>query len=239
MSRIAKRVLLVNRVDEALLPMIATAETVEEGNMDPITSDAAAKNLAPKVHSHGISDVTGLQTALDGKLPITGGTVIGGITLHGSVLSQDANGDIGFYGGTGSADGGYLILFGQNCSSATYQGGFQIVVSENGNKHVLQAFKDGSIKWKGYELERINSVGSNYIRFESGVQICWGTVSNSANNTTITFPKAFLNTDIGFSPTAISQTTPVYIHGRATTHFVIGGTYTGYSTHWTAIGRWK
>lgn len=172
-------------------------------------------------------------------LPVTGGTVKGNITLHGYILSPDANGDIGFYGGTGSANGGYMILFGQNCSSATYQGGFQIVVSENGNKHVLQGFKTGSITWKGYELERVNSVGSNYIRFESGVQICWGTVSNSANNTTITFPKAFINSNTGVSITPVGQISSLYVSSLDTAKMIIAGTYSGSSTRWTAIGKWK
>ena len=34
-------------------------------------------------HGHSISDVTGLQTALDGKLSLTGGVISGGLDVHG------------------------------------------------------------------------------------------------------------------------------------------------------------
>ena len=45
-----------------------------------ITSNLTGTRYAPATHTHAIGDVTGLQTAIDGKLNLTGGTLTGGLT---------------------------------------------------------------------------------------------------------------------------------------------------------------
>lgn len=50
----------------------------------------------------------------------------------------------------------------------------------------------------GKTVERINSSGTNYIRFESGLQIYYREVSvSSTNGSTYTFPAAFSTTPVG------------------------------------------
>lgn len=58
----------------------------------------------------------------------------------------------------------------------------------------------GSATWNGKELERINAQGTNYIRYENGIQICWGKTSdlsstNADVDTDITLPVAFKDSD--------------------------------------------
>jgi len=47
--------------------------------------------FAPGAHDHAISDVTGLQTALAGKLDTTGGTLTGPLTINGIVYARGAD----------------------------------------------------------------------------------------------------------------------------------------------------
>lgn len=55
----------------------------------------------------------------------------------------------------------------------------------------------------GYSLLPIdiNSIGDNYIRYNNGIQICWGVNFQNGYNTrnvVINFPVAFVNTDYAF-----------------------------------------
>lgn len=66
---------------------------------------------------------------------------------------------------------------------------------------ILEGDPNGSLKWNGKEVERINASSlahSGYIRYESGLQICWGTVTvnksytaNQYDTRTWTYPVAF------------------------------------------------
>ena len=51
----------------------------------------------------------------------------------------------------------------------------------------------GSLTWAGKVVERINAIGKNYIRFESGLQICFSTLTIPADSEGInwTFPAPF------------------------------------------------
>lgn len=57
------------------------------------SSDATLLDRANHTGSQAISTVTGLQTALDGKLALTGGTLTGGLTVGGAL---DVNGSFSF-----------------------------------------------------------------------------------------------------------------------------------------------
>ena len=113
---------------------------------------------------------------------------------------------------------------------------------------------NGNLTQAGKTVEKINSSGSNYIRYESGVQICWGKTSNlsSANADTytdITLPVAFANTDY-----SVSLTTYIVSGGWNSHSFAIANktttsmraqlrnlNSTAYVCYfmWIAIGKWK
>lgn len=113
---------------------------------------------------------------------------------------------------------------------------------------------NGELTQAGKPVEKINSSGTNYIRYENGLQICWGKTSNlSSSNadtyTDITIPAAFINTDY-----SVSLTTSIVSGGWNNHCFAVGNktttsiraylrnlnssAYTCYFM-WIAIGYWK
>ena len=50
------------------------------GQLQELPAGDTLPSQAPAAHGHAISNVSGLQTALDGKLDKTGGTLTGNLT---------------------------------------------------------------------------------------------------------------------------------------------------------------
>lgn len=69
-----------NLADKTKLDGIATGATLN-------SSDASLRDRATHTGAQVISTVTGLQAALDGKLPLTGGSIAGGLTVSSSIQS--------------------------------------------------------------------------------------------------------------------------------------------------------
>jgi hypothetical protein len=97
-------------------------------------------------------------------------------------------------------------------------------------------------KFDGKEIDRINSSGSNYIRYENGIQICWGGYSGStALPLTITYPAPFLTGDypsIGIQSGEYNASAWGYNNFQLT----MAPGHTKPSTvyfKYIAIGRWK
>lgn len=105
----------------------------------------------------------------------------------------------------------------------------------------------------GFDLDRINSQGSNYIRYENGIQICWGIYISSAT-------KDKSGVVINFDPPFLTNTIPSYIQtagcnnnnkgyrSAQNNYYQISNTSvtTGWYGEgqtdritWVAIGRWK
>ena len=67
-------------------------------NLEPYATDVdLANGLAGKantVHTHAQADVTGLTTALAGKLDTAGGTITGDLVVNGKTTLGDANTDV-------------------------------------------------------------------------------------------------------------------------------------------------
>ena len=91
-------------------------------------------------------------------------------------------------------------------------------------------------------LEGVTTVGNWYIRYASGLQICWGSQSSVGTDTvTISFGASFTSTPICANSTT-SNNCIVNIYDVSTTNFKTHiGTGSGTSTHvrWIAIGKWK
>ena len=88
----------------------------------------------------------------------------------------------------------------------------------------------------------------NYVRYASGLQICWGYVDINgpvtATNKRITFPAAFITSPaILTTYSANIGNTPIGFGWESTTAFSIGtidgSKITGLHTTWIAIGTWK
>lgn len=100
----------------------------------------------------------------------------------------------------------------------------------------------------------VKAVGTNYIRYGNGVQICWGSAASSNGIFTITFPVAFANISYGCNVTGLPAST-----GTGASRMTSLGTASGMqtTTSWTgtivnasnalqstsvvyiAIGKWK
>ena len=66
--------------------VVAGVSSAEIGYLDGVTSSIQTQldNKAASVHTHAISDVTDLQTSLDAKLNLSGGTMTGTLVLSGA-----------------------------------------------------------------------------------------------------------------------------------------------------------
>ena len=134
----------------------------------------------------------------------------------------------------------------ETCRFAT----LETAVGNNGNPNVylrmyknvenstdwsqLQMYWDSNDKaglnFDGREVERVNASGSNYIRYESGIQICWGYASTSSDGIfTVTFSSAFINTSYAMNVTGLPATTGT-ASSRMTSLSTAGGDKT--TTSW-------
>ena len=155
-------------------------------------------------------------------------------------------------GGTSDSNGAYLRLDG---STSSMTGSFTLKANDGTNSKTLVGSPDGTLTWGGKNVERVNASGTNYVRFDSGLQICWGTTASKTTNagtsttTTITFPVAFKDTTYTvtfvdrfgannwqnhtFSTSSYTTTgVGLYLQNNA------AGAYT-YTLSWMAIGKWK
>ena len=98
---------------------------------------------------------------------------------------------------------------------------------------------------------KINSIGTNYIRYENGIQICWGTQFPSSVGTSrqaVAFAQPFVDTNYALLTTAIYNGSPytqymleytsnnTQANQRTTSGTSFNGTI---SRSWMAIGKWK
>lgn len=208
---------------------------------------------------------TGATTASDacaniGALPTSGGTMTGTIAFNNGNMSNsqvfDNSGEIsdfkGFYMLTIDKDnvaGARLIL--RHASSPKESGCFTLQANKDDNRKSLVGTPSGSLTWVGKEVERVNVTDkSSYIRFESGLQICFSTLDIPANSKGInwTFPAPFKsNGDMLLTATYISPnpTCIATFTGRNTTKVTVNclkvdGAYDfARSVACIAIGWWK
>ena len=207
-------------------------------------------------------NVTGLAS---GNLPLTGGTITNSIEFVDN--STNAAGYVWENGwginiasdGTGGSDKGACMTLNSRITNSVNQGnelGTIVFTANDGvNSSTLIGRPSGSLTWSGKDIERINSIGTNYIRYENGLQLCWGagnTVTTNAGTSTttkITFPVAFKDTNY------VVNFVDAFNSGDWTNHTFSTSTYstTGvwlylqnnksnsytYALRWLAIGYWK
>lgn len=95
------------------------------------------------------------------------------------------------------------------------------------------ASKNGVRSWLG---NGVSASGYNYVRFDDGTQICWG---SCGNNSFSSFGAAFANTDyrIGMSEWKSSSWENYAIGGKSTTGVTLRSENN--TMEYIAIGRWK
>ncbi len=107
----------------------------------------------------------------------------------------------------------------------------------SGNSYISFANKD---------LERVNSSGSNYIRFESGLQIVFDKISLNGSTSyvmTYTYPVAFVgNVTLATGNRWAANNEQVSVQNDSTTKFEVNVTNAGSNPHnmfFISIGKWK
>lgn len=227
--------------------------TVKHGQV--ITDGTAEWTVRTHIRSinNAVADASGnITPSQTGCLPLSGGTMTGSIEVKAhvyeaengaSIYTSNQNSELQLAAGSDdfTSAGGTLTLYGQDASIGTLKGGFSINARLAGKASSLSGFPDGRLLWNGLLVEAVNSKGINYIRFESGLQICWGVNQFNSAGSQITFPVAFASgmcvvaTPIG-SPGNWSLS--ICVENIRTTGFT-GFHQAGWGCQWLAIGKWK
>lgn len=180
---------------------------------------------------------------LDAYLPLTGGTMTGDIVFAGgnTIKLYDNTKDLNLIAGTRWQDSSHIVIRGANLpqDDPNYDARGHIVFlacGEDGVNSRLWLNPNGDLKLNNKQVELVDSIGNNYIRFNSGLQICWGQANGS---TTVTLPQSFVSYDYQISLTDVGQDRHSGGAGNktTTTFYVFGGS--GVYFHWIAIGKWK
>lgn len=247
--------LYLGKTDKAVSAGSADSATkaTRDANGNVITSTYATKAEAVRSINNTSPDKNGnITPAQTGCLPLSGGTMTGGILFKNGAQIRTA----------GSPDAYYLTLFGV---AGNFNSSMLALSSENnrdpnftlnaGNGTVAKTLTgkvDGSLKWDNKEIERVNAIGENYIRYESGLQICWGSVLIQPGNKNIEvlLPVPYTSYE-DFVSFAIyddinnGQTCVTTANSRSNNKLVImcatiNDTYDWLrGVYWLTIGKWK
>lgn len=210
------------------------------------------KQLQGKIDGTLTWDGNNIALAKD-YLPLSGGTMTGNIRSSSDdmfVLRKNDNlYGIQLWSGTSYNNGASISLYGKGYSQV---GVFNIGAYGENISSLLHGEPNGTLTWGGKNIERINASGSNYIRFESGLQICWGNnISFNTSGTAINLPVAFKDATYGFVPVGRGLSTSTNcaiakLTAKTTTAFTVVAvatsnlsSFTSGTIDYVAIGKWK
>ncbi len=193
---------------------------------------------ADKEHTHERADITDLANYLSSNfakyLPLAGGS------MTGSIKGASGSDALMLNAAQALTDGSYMRLY-----QKTYEdnpGGFMIAARNGDNIKSLTATALGSLLWGGKEVERVNSKGAKYIRFDSGLQICWDFVTGvpQYSGKIITFPQPFnLKPAVVVTPLGPPADALGVNHVQTTTFEFSAGSLISEYAWYIAIGTWK
>ena len=148
-------------------------------------------------------------------------------TLKANLLGNIDGGVIDYNNGNKAIRIGYSGS-GLTTSNLNYIAGY----TDDGTK-IKDVSKDVLKSWLG---NGVSASGQNYVRFDDGTQICWG---SCGNNSFSSFGAAFANTDyrIGMSEWKSSSWENYAIGGKSTTGVTLRSENN--TMEYIAIGRWK
>lgn len=223
-----------------------------------ITDGTAEWTVRTHIRSinNAVADASGnITPAQTGCLPLMGGTLTGHLVVEGmsvegtesSISTDDPAKELMLT--TGDRDfrksGGYLTLYGREHQN---NGGFSLSARNvdftegKPNDHSLIGNAAGNLTWENQEIERVASSGTNFIRFASGLQICFGYTTEDASNygVRVTYQAPFnalpnIVTQY-WADKAIAHTS--YVRLPETSGFTLHCTTNNF-VYWIAIGFWK
>lgn len=186
-------------------------------------------------------------------LPLAGGKMTGEIVINQFaphfVSNADDTQEVGLKGGPSGNPGARIVLRGR--SQVGGGGWFVLRANSTANDAVeLIGKPNKSLTWAGKEVERVNSIGTNWIRYENGLQMCWAEGETGASgNVVVTFPVAF-SSSYEKNPEVIASSTGRLAHYVVTTTDItvtsvtlyartVRGDFANLGYRYLAIGRWK
>lgn len=188
---------------------------------------------------------TGSSVDTSNFIKKTGDIVNGQLTISDNYYIQktdDAH-HLRINGCTANDQGAGLLLFGKDWAEA--KGYFDLVASDGVTNRQLIGTPDGSFQWDGKEIERVNSIGSNYIRYESGLQIEWNKFTTTAKKEYINFIMPFKESPvmrIGLDAN-VNDNEAInficYAHPSLTNFLSLTNMQAGMVLMYIAIGKWK
>ena len=193
---------------------------------------------ADKEHTHTRSDITDLATHLNSNfakyLPLAGGS------MTGSIRGADGSDGLMLNAALDVTAGAFMRLF--QADYADNPGGFQLTARNGSNIHTLKATTAGSLFFDGKDVERVNTKGAKYIRFDSGLQICWDFITGvpEYSGKVVTFPQPFnLNPTVVITPLGPPANALGVNHVKTTTFETSAGSLITEYAWYIAIGTWK
>lgn len=207
----------------------------------------SAQSLTPEQKSQVMQNLAGTF------LPLTGGTITGTIKASNEIVIQSnvTNKAIHIRGGASTRDGAEFIVGGKDyLPDLGLQGFFRLCADDGVSEGRLEGLPNGSLKWNYKEVERVNAIGENYIRYESGLQLCWGKtfVPSGLVNTTVTLPVPYKDTSYTTHATYLDvqhTTVGATTENSSGTDFRVAVTNLAGAYDWdryfvwSTIGRWK
>lgn len=151
-----------------------------------------------------------------------------GVSINRSTITAHIDGGVIDYNNGNKAIRIGYSGSGLTTSNLNYIAGY----TDDGTK-IKDVSKDVLKSWLG---NGVSASGQNYVRFDDGTQICWG---SCGNNSFSSFGAAFANTDyrIGMSEWKSSSWENYAIGGKSTTGVTLRSEYN--TMEYIAIGRWK
>lgn len=178
-------------------------------------------------------------------IPNSGTTSITGTGFFKS--TSDSQLQIG--SGTSTTTGGCFVAYGSEYSNSELAGSFRLRARTTANYDLI-GYANGTLSWSGKNIDCVEEQGNDYIRYASGLQICWGVISseqfepfNDHYGKLVSYPKSFLaNTEPVVN---ISQWRAT---GNLTQNVNIAGVSISYvkietdepwGVYYTVFGKWK
>lgn len=208
-----------------------------------------ANNGTNKVALVGNADGT-LTWNGNNVITSAGGTMTGPISTSYSQAFRKTNSNdyIQINSGVATADGSSLVMCAKDYSGGLGAGAFNLTARDSNEYKILYGKPDGTLTWGGKEVERIQASGTNYIRFVSGLQICWGSGTTANPPASVNFPVSFSAqpgiafVHISTVSTGISYQKMANVTTTAFTPILLNASHSDYvatSYRYIAIGKWK
>lgn len=181
--------------------------------------------------------VSKVEANLESRLPLNGGTISGLIVnAAGDIIRSNATDRwTSIKGGTSDDTGGFFTAYGKD--SAGF-GSATVGASDGTSRSEFSVRPSGRLEINGLDVAVIHSYGSDWVRFNNGFQICWGSM---AGDTWISFQQPFA--DLTYSVTIAgvdsNDTWNATIYSDKTTSAIHMWARNVSKIEWTAIGRWK